>query len=77
MISSVPNLKSTTVITTMNTPKLMYKFKYGNAVKKSLINGGLKKSGFKNVKWLSFNMVKMKSQDKRQKMLDKSKKAMY
>jgi len=70
MISSLPNLKKTTVITTMNTPKLMYKFIYGNAIKKSLIKGTLKKSGFKNVKWLSFNMVKMKSDDKRRKWLD-------
>ncbi|WP_300561958.1 NAD(P)H-dependent oxidoreductase [Companilactobacillus sp.] len=65
MISSLPNLKSTTVITTMNTPKLLYKFRYGNAVKKALINGTLKKGGFKHVKWRSFNMVKMVSDKKR------------
>lgn len=64
MVSSLSDLKKTTVITTMNTPKPMYKFVYGNAIKKSLIKGTLKKSGFKNVKWLSFNMVKMKSANK-------------
>ncbi len=74
MVSSLPNLKKTTVITTMNTPKPMYKFVYGNAIKKSLIKGTLKKSGFKNVKWLSFNMVKMKSDEKRQKWLATAKK---
>jgi len=74
MTSSLPNLKKTTVITTMNTPKPMYKFVYGNAIKKSLIKGTLKKSGFKNVKWLSFNMVKMKSDEKRQKWLATAKK---
>lgn len=74
MTSSLPNLKKTTVITTMNTPKPMYKFVYGNAIKKSLIKGTLKKSGFKNVKWLSFNMVKMKSNEKRQKWLATAKK---
>lgn len=70
MISSLPNLKSTTVITTMNTPKLMYKFVYGNAVKKALIKGTFKKGGFKNVKWKSFNMVKMSKPEKRVKWLD-------
>jgi len=74
MVSSLPNLKKTTVITTMNTPKPMYKFVYGNAIKKSLIKGTLKKSGFKHVKWLSFNMVKMKSNEKRQKWLTTAKK---
>ncbi|MQS53147.1 NAD(P)H-dependent oxidoreductase [Companilactobacillus mishanensis] len=71
MISLLPNLQSTTVITTMNTPKLMYKFKFGNAVKKALLLGSFKKSGFKNVKWVSLNMVKMSSKGKRQKWLDK------
>lgn len=69
MISMLDNLKSTTVITTMNTPKLVYKYLYGNALKKSLIQGTLKKSGFKNVKWISFNMVKSSSEKTRKKWL--------
>lgn len=71
MVSLLPNLKSTTVITTMNTPKVMYKFSYGNALKKALIKGTFKKSGMKNVKWVSFNMVKMVKPEKREKWLKK------
>lgn len=66
MVSLLPKLQSTTVITTMNTPKLMYKWTYGNALKKALIKGTFKKTGMKNVKWLSFNMVKMVNDKKRQ-----------
>lgn len=71
MISNLPKLKSTTVITTMNTPKLMYKFIYGNAIQKALIKGTFKKSGMKNVTWRSFNMVKASSNTTREKWLSK------
>lgn len=70
MVSLLPKLKSTTVITTMNTPKIMYTFTYGNAIKKALIKGTFKKSGMKNVKWMSLNMVKMVRQEKRKKWLE-------
>lgn len=50
MISTLSKLKSTTVISTMNTPKLIYRFIFGNALQKSLIKGILKKSGIKKVK---------------------------
>ena len=71
MVTLLDNLKSATVITTMNTPAIMYKLIYGNAIKKSLIRGTLKKSGIKNVKWLSLNMVKASSSEKREKWLNK------
>lgn len=69
MVSLLPKLKATTVITTMNTPKIMYKLTYGNALKKVLIKGTFKKSGMKNVNWISLNMVKMSKVEKRQKWL--------
>ena len=69
MVSLLPKLKATTVITTMNTPKIMYKLTYGNALKKALIKGTFKKSGMKNVHWISLNMVKMSKVEKRQKWL--------
>ncbi|MGM0157247.1 hypothetical protein IGI47_001557 [Enterococcus sp. AZ191] len=69
MVSLLPKLKATTVITTMNTPKIMYKLTYGNALKKALIKGTFKKSGMKNVNWISLNMVKMSKVEKRQKWL--------
>lgn len=71
MRSALPRLKKTTVITTMNTPKLMYQWVYGNALKKTLLKGTLKKSGLKNVHWQSFNMVKVSSDQTRQKWLAK------
>lgn len=69
MVSLLPKLKATTVITTMNTPKIMYKLTYGNALKKAFIKGTFKKSGMKNVNWISLNMVKMSKVEKRQKWL--------
>lgn len=70
MNSTLSNLKSTTVITTMNTPKILYKFKFGNAIEKSLIRGTFKKLGFRNVKWINLDMVKFSKSEKRQKWLD-------
>ena len=69
MVTLMNHLKSVTVITTMNTPAIMYQLIYGNAIKKSLIKGTFKKSGIKNVKWLSLNMVKASSIQKREKWL--------
>lgn len=71
MKTLLPNLKSTTVITTMNTPKLVYRFMYGNAIKQALVKGTLKKTGMKNVKWFNFTMVKSSTQAKREKWLAK------
>lgn len=70
MVTLMDNLKSATVITTMNTPAMMYKLMYGDAIKKALIRGTLKKSGIKKVKWLSLNMVKASSNQKREKWLE-------
>lgn len=71
MKTLLTNLKSTTVITTMNTPKPIYKFVFGNAIQKSLIKGTFKKTGMKNVKWISFNMVKASKPQTREKWLEK------
>ncbi|MGL9892436.1 NAD(P)H-dependent oxidoreductase [Enterococcus mundtii] len=69
MTTLLSNIKSTTVITTMNTPKMMYSTIYGNAISKAMIRGTLKKSGLKNVRWISFNQVKTSSESKRKKWL--------
>lgn len=47
-----------TVITTLNTPSLMYRLLFGNALKKVLFTGTFWKTGYKNLKWISFKMVK-------------------
>lgn len=62
-------LNGITVITTMNTPSLIYRIVFGNAVKKALFNGTFWKLGFKNRKWISFNMVKFVDDKKRAKWL--------
>lgn len=69
MASSLPNLKQTTVITTMNTPKYIYQFVFGNALKKAMISGTLRKTGLKKVKWLSLSGVKSQTQAKRENWL--------
>lgn len=53
----------------MNTPAIVYKLIYGDAIKKALIKGTLQKAGCKKVKWVSLNMVKMSTEDKRVKWL--------
>lgn len=62
-------VKSVTLITTMNTPKMLYRLIFGNAVRKALMVGTFWKLGYKNRKWISLNMVKMVSDKKRTKWL--------
>lgn len=71
MKATLPNLEQTYVISTMNTPKYLYQFVFGNAVKKSMITGTLKKTGLKHVKWLNLTGVKSKTNDQRADWLNK------
>lgn len=64
-------LKGVTVITTMNTPSLLYRFIFGNAIKKAFLTGTFWKTGYKNRRWINLSMVKAASKEKRQKWLDK------
>jgi NAD(P)H dehydrogenase (quinone) len=63
------NIKAITMITTMNTPSIAYWGIFGNAIQKAVMIGTFWKIGFKNRKWISFNMVKMVSNGKRKKWL--------
>ncbi|MCU4158093.1 NAD(P)H-dependent oxidoreductase [Carboxylicivirga sp. A043] len=65
------NIKGVTVITTMNTPRILYRLVFGNAIQKSFMRGTFWKLGYKNRKWISFNMVKQVSAKKRTMWLDK------
>lgn len=65
MFPLMKNIKKITVITTMNTPKPLYKLIYGNAVKKAFIKGTLNKTGYKKVKWINLAMVKSVSRERR------------
>ncbi|BDD06753.1 NAD(P)H-dependent oxidoreductase [Aureibacter tunicatorum] len=71
MVPLLKNLKKVTMITTMNTPSIAYQWIFGNAVKKALLTGTFWKMGYKNRKWISFNMVKQVSHQKREQWLNK------
>ncbi|CAH0136101.1 FMN-dependent NADH-azoreductase [Pedobacter sp. Bi27] len=69
LIPLLKNLKGVTVITTMNKPKIMYSLIIGNLIKKAMIKSVFKTMGYKNLKWISYNMVKAVSQEKRVKWI--------
>lgn len=69
LVPLLKNLKGVTVITTMNKPKIMYSLLVGNLIKKAMIKSVFKTMGYKNLKWISYNMVKSVSQEKRVKWL--------
>jgi len=64
-------IKGITMITTMNSPGILYWGVFGNAIQRAVMRGTFWKMGYKNRKWISFNMVKMVSEDKRKKWLTK------
>jgi len=69
MKSKMKKLKGLTVITTMNTPSFVYWILFGNAIKKAIMTGTFWKIGVKKRKWMSLNMVKFVSEDKRKRWL--------
>lgn len=69
MAPRLTKLKKISILTTMNTPKIIYKILYGNAIKRTMVNGIFKKMGYKNVSLHSFHMVKTSSIKKRQNWL--------
>lgn len=69
MRSLLDNLQSTTIITTMNTPRSVYRWVFGDALQRVLVRGTFKKMGLKQVRWLSCNMVKKSTDAQRAKRL--------
>ncbi|QQD13435.1 NAD(P)H-dependent oxidoreductase [Sphingobacterium sp. UDSM-2020] len=69
LVPLLKNLKGVTVITTMNKPKIMYSLLIGNLIKKAMIKSVFKTMGYRNLKWISYNMVKSVGQEKRVKWL--------
>lgn len=69
MVKKHENLKIISIITTMNTPKWLYRLYFGNAIERALVRGTFKKVGYRNVKWMSFNQVKSVSPQKRKQWL--------
>jgi NAD(P)H dehydrogenase (quinone) len=70
LIPLFKNLKTITVITTMNKPKIMYSLLIGNLISKVMIRSVFKSMGYKNVRWISFTSVKRVSHNKRVKWLE-------
>ncbi len=69
LVPLLKKLKGVTVITTMNKPRIMYSLLIGNLIKKAMIKSVFKTMGYKNIKWISYNMVKSVNQEKRVKWL--------
>jgi len=69
LVPLLKNLKSITIITTMNKPKIMYSLLIGNLIRKAMLKSVFKTMGYKNLNWISFTSVKSVSQQKREKWL--------
>jgi|SRR5690606_23557067 len=69
LVPLLKNLKSITIITTMNKPGIMYSLLIGNLIRKVMIRSVFKTMGYKNVDWISFTSVKQVSQERRVKWL--------
>lgn len=71
MVKRFLRVKGVTLITTMNTPALLYRLLFGNAIKKAFFTGTFWKMGYRNRKWISLNMVKFVPAARRQAWLGK------
>lgn len=69
LVPLLKNLKSITMITTMNKPKIMYSLLIGNLIRKVMLRSVFKTMGYKNLNWISYTFVKSVSQEKRVKWL--------
>ena len=69
LVPLLKKLKSVTIITTMNKPKIMYSLLIGNLIRKAILRSVFKTMGYKNLNWISFTSVKSVSQEKRAKWL--------
>lgn len=69
LVPLLKNLKSVTIITTMNKPKIMYSLLIGNLIRKVMLKSVFKTMGYKNLHWVSFTSVKSRSQQQRVKWL--------
>jgi len=69
LVPLVKNLKSITIITTMNKPGILYSLLIGNLIRKTMLRSVFKTMGYKNRHWISFTSVKSVSWEKRVKWL--------
>ncbi|MGB3064320.1 NAD(P)H-dependent oxidoreductase [Sphingobacterium thalpophilum] len=69
LVPLLKNLKSITIITTMNKPRILYALLIGNLIRKVMLRSIFKTMGYKNLHWISFTSVKSVSREKRIKWL--------
>lgn len=69
LVPLLKNLKSVTIITTMNKPKILYSLIIGNLIRKVMLRSVFRTMGYKKLKWISFTSVKSVSHQKRVKWL--------
>ncbi|WP_448635448.1 NAD(P)H-dependent oxidoreductase [Pedobacter panaciterrae] len=69
LVPLLKNLKSVTIITTMNKPKIMYSLIIGNLIRKVMLRSVFKTIGYKKRNWISFTSVKSVGQKKREEWL--------
>ncbi|MFC6101320.1 NAD(P)H-dependent oxidoreductase [Olivibacter domesticus] len=70
LVPLLKNLKSVTLVTTMNKPKIMYSLLIGNLIRKVMLRSVFKTMGYKNLNWISYNMVKSVTHEKRVRWLN-------
>lgn len=71
LIPLLKNLKSITLITTMNKPRWLYALFIGNLIQKVMLKSVFKTMGYKNLSWISFTAVKAVGHQKRVMWLQK------
>lgn len=64
-------LKKVSVVTTMNTPHILYALVFKSCVYHALVRGTFKKLGIKNTRWLNYGFIKKQGEEKRKKLLEK------
>lgn len=69
LVPLLKNLKSITIITTMNKPRILYSLLIGNLIRKVMLRSIFKTMGYKNLHWISFTSVKSVSHERRLKWL--------
>lgn len=70
LVPLLQNLKSISIITTMNKPRIIYSLLIGNLIKKVMLKSVFKTMGYKNLSWINFTSVKRVSHEKRVKWLN-------
>lgn len=70
LVPLMKNIRTITVITTMNKPRIMYSLLIGNLIRKVLLRSVFRTMGYRNLRWISFTSVKRVSHGTRVKWLN-------